>query len=61
MRATMRVQKSGVMERDFNGTQGTISHFTCAHIHTDSCAGGVGGLSHSRPGPMMCKPFLTFD
>lgn len=36
MRATVRVQKSGVMERNLNGTQETISHFTCAHIHTDS-------------------------
>lgn len=46
MRATMRVQKSGVMERNFNGT---ISHFTCAHIHTDSCAGGVGGAFAFTP------------
>lgn len=37
----MRVQKSGVMERNFNGTQEAISHFTCAHIHTDSGGGGV--------------------
>lgn len=48
-RATVRVQKSGVMERNFNGTQEAISHFTCAHIHTDSGGGGLfvvgGGLS----------------
>lgn len=36
MRATVRVQESGVMERNVNGAQETISHFTCAHIHTDS-------------------------
>lgn len=45
MRASVRVQKSGVMERNLNRTQETISHFTCAHIHTDSCGGGVGGFS----------------
>lgn len=45
MRASVRVQKSGVMERNFNRTQETISHFACAHIHTDSCGGGVGGCS----------------
>lgn len=45
MRATIRIQKSGVMERNFNGIQETISNFTCAHIHTDSCRGGVGGFA----------------
>lgn len=37
------------MERNFNGAQETISHFTCAHIHTDGGGGGAfgegGGLS----------------
>lgn len=41
MGARVRVQKSGLMERKFNVAQDTISHFTCAHIHTDSCGGGV--------------------
>lgn len=49
MRATVRVQKSGVRERNLNGTQETISHFTCAHIHTDSCGGGVGGAFAFMP------------
>lgn len=45
MRATVRFRSQGVMER----TQETISHFTCAHIHTDSWGEGRGGAIAFTP------------
>lgn len=32
----------------------------CTYSHRQLWRRGVG-RSHARPGPMMCKPFLTFD